>query len=161
NWIQRGATWLPRPGRVTISSWRGSVGLAEDLRHFLAAPSDAAPSASAGVGSPPVPDQAPATPPATPTAPPSDSKPAPVAPKGLRSFDAHDADFFLDLLPGPRHQRRHEERCQPDQMRETPGEPAYDEEHQPLDHRPYFARPAGIHFGQVGSLRRAWNTQLI
>jgi formylglycine-generating enzyme required for sulfatase activity len=25
-----------------------------------------------------------------------------VVPKGLRSFDAHDADFFLDLLPGPR-----------------------------------------------------------
>ena len=23
-----------------------------------------------------------------------------VVPKGLRSFDAHDADFFLDLLPG-------------------------------------------------------------
>ena len=23
-------------------------------------------------------------------------------PKGLRSFDAHDADFFLELLPGPR-----------------------------------------------------------
>ncbi len=25
-----------------------------------------------------------------------------VVPKGLRSFDEHDADFFLDLLPGPR-----------------------------------------------------------
>ncbi len=25
-----------------------------------------------------------------------------VIPKGLRSFDEHDADFFLDLLPGPR-----------------------------------------------------------
>ena len=25
-----------------------------------------------------------------------------VVPKGLRSFDAHDASFFLDLLPGPR-----------------------------------------------------------
>jgi serine/threonine protein kinase/formylglycine-generating enzyme required for sulfatase activity len=25
-----------------------------------------------------------------------------VVPKGLRSFDARDADFFLDLLPGPR-----------------------------------------------------------
>ncbi len=25
-----------------------------------------------------------------------------VVPKGLRSFDAEDADFFLDLLPGPR-----------------------------------------------------------
>ena len=30
--------------------------------------------------------------------------PAPcrVIPKGLRAFDAHDADFFLELLPGPR-----------------------------------------------------------
>ena len=26
-----------------------------------------------------------------------------VVPKGLRSFDEHDADFFLELLPGPRH----------------------------------------------------------
>jgi serine/threonine protein kinase/formylglycine-generating enzyme required for sulfatase activity len=25
-----------------------------------------------------------------------------IVPKGLRSFDAHDADFFLSLLPGPR-----------------------------------------------------------
>jgi serine/threonine protein kinase/formylglycine-generating enzyme required for sulfatase activity len=25
-----------------------------------------------------------------------------IMPKGLRSFDAHDADFFLELLPGPR-----------------------------------------------------------
>ena len=25
-----------------------------------------------------------------------------MVPKGLRSFDAHDADFFLELLPGPR-----------------------------------------------------------
>jgi hypothetical protein len=26
-----------------------------------------------------------------------------VVPKGLRSYDEHDADFFLELLPGPRH----------------------------------------------------------
>ena len=25
-----------------------------------------------------------------------------IVPKGLRSFDRHDADFFLELLPGPR-----------------------------------------------------------
>ena len=25
-----------------------------------------------------------------------------IAPKGLRSFEAHDADLFLELLPGPR-----------------------------------------------------------
>jgi serine/threonine protein kinase len=32
----------------------------------------------------------------------SDSSPIQIVPKGLRSFDAHDADFFLELLPGPR-----------------------------------------------------------
>jgi serine/threonine protein kinase/formylglycine-generating enzyme required for sulfatase activity len=76
--------------------------LAEDLRHFLAIPSAAAPSAPTSVGSPLSPDQAPPAPPATPTAPSSDSTPARIVPKGLRSFDAHDADFFLELLPGPR-----------------------------------------------------------
>jgi formylglycine-generating enzyme required for sulfatase activity len=40
-----------------------------------------------------------------PQAPPSPHTPSAlrkVIPKGLRSFDAADADFFLDLLPGPR-----------------------------------------------------------
>jgi serine/threonine protein kinase/formylglycine-generating enzyme required for sulfatase activity len=32
----------------------------------------------------------------------SDSQPIKIVPKGLRCFDAHDADFFLELLPGPR-----------------------------------------------------------
>jgi serine/threonine protein kinase/formylglycine-generating enzyme required for sulfatase activity len=32
----------------------------------------------------------------------SDSQPIRIVPKGLRSFDAGDADFFLELLPGPR-----------------------------------------------------------
>ena len=32
----------------------------------------------------------------------SDQRPIKVVPKGLRSFDEHDADFFLELLPGPR-----------------------------------------------------------
>ncbi len=32
----------------------------------------------------------------------SDSQPLKIIPKGLRSFDAHDTDFFLELLPGPR-----------------------------------------------------------
>ena len=36
------------------------------------------------------------------TAAPSESTALKVIPKGLRSFDAHDADFFLELLPGPR-----------------------------------------------------------
>ncbi len=33
---------------------------------------------------------------------PSGSSPLRIVPKGLRSFDQHDADFFLELLPGPR-----------------------------------------------------------
>jgi serine/threonine protein kinase/formylglycine-generating enzyme required for sulfatase activity len=32
----------------------------------------------------------------------SDQTPVRIVPKGLRSFDEQDADFFLDLLPGPR-----------------------------------------------------------
>ena len=32
----------------------------------------------------------------------SDHQPVKIVPKGLRSFDEHDADFFLELLPGPR-----------------------------------------------------------
>ncbi len=47
--------------------------------------STATPSASAGVRS-------------------SDQQLIRIVPKGLRSFDAHDADFFLELLPGPRDQ---------------------------------------------------------
>ena len=33
---------------------------------------------------------------------PSASQNLKIVPKGLRSFDRHDADFFLELLPGPR-----------------------------------------------------------
>jgi eukaryotic-like serine/threonine-protein kinase len=36
------------------------------------------------------------------TGPNVDHEPLKIVPKGLRSFDAHDADFFLELLPGPR-----------------------------------------------------------
>jgi serine/threonine protein kinase/formylglycine-generating enzyme required for sulfatase activity len=58
-------------------------GLADDLRHFLAhAAGQEKSAARAGV--------------------PEAATPAKVVPKGLRSFDAGDADFFLDLLPGPR-----------------------------------------------------------
>ncbi len=32
----------------------------------------------------------------------TDSQPLRIVPKGLRPFDEHDADFFLELLPGPR-----------------------------------------------------------
>jgi serine/threonine protein kinase/formylglycine-generating enzyme required for sulfatase activity len=89
--------------------------LADDLRHFLAEqaacpPSNAggravssgagavgAPLSSTAVGASP--SAASATPAATPA---SDGRQLKIVPKGLRSFDAHDADFFLELLPGPR-----------------------------------------------------------
>jgi len=42
--------------------------------------------------------------PGSPASRPSDSyqRPLKIIPKGLRAFDEHDADFFLELLPGPR-----------------------------------------------------------
>jgi len=82
--------------------------MADDLRHFL---EQAASKPSAErVGLPaapptPGPDAGPTpTPAATPTPvpPSSDRRPPWIVPKGLRSFDASDADFFLELLPGPR-----------------------------------------------------------
>src|SRR5262245_17510273 len=63
--------------------YQTALALAEDLRHFeamLLGPRHAGDSADR----PPAPHR------------------APVLPKGLRSFDAADADFFLELLPGPR-----------------------------------------------------------
>jgi energy-coupling factor transporter ATP-binding protein EcfA2 len=77
-----------------------AIDLAEDLRHWQQSPSQR-------VARPPaVPPASPAEPPqpshhATPV-PRSDSWPIRVVPKGLRSFDMEDADFFLSLLPGPR-----------------------------------------------------------
>src|SRR4051794_30188171 len=38
----------------------------------------------------------------TPIPQPRKDKQPKVVPKGLRSYDEHDADFFLELLPGPR-----------------------------------------------------------
>ena len=89
--------------------------MADDLRHFLAEQTVNQQSGPVGKGSgspavTPVP-QPPSTSiapspssasSATPTTPTSDSQPIKIVPKGLRSFDAHDADFFLELLPGPR-----------------------------------------------------------
>lgn len=74
--------------------------MVEDLRHFLAAASLDERSTLAqrkegqanGVGPGSV----------SKTLAGSSSQPIKIVPKGLRSFDAHDADFFLELLPGPR-----------------------------------------------------------
>ena len=74
--------------------------MAEDLRLFLqstARPLDSAvPVAQRGstVESTPAPPTSKQTD--------SDERPIKIVPKGLRSFDEHDSDFFLELTPGPR-----------------------------------------------------------
>src|SRR5271165_2716088 len=78
--------------------------MAEDLRLFnQAAAGMASPGAPAVLTSPPQGSTLEAAPlPATSRESDSDQRPIQIVPKGLRSFDAHDADFFLELLPGPR-----------------------------------------------------------
>ncbi len=83
-----------------------AMDLAEDLRVFLKTADPR------GVSSEPVtpthlslpldPTQAATPVPPTSGRTDSDSRPVKVVPKGLRSFDEHDADFFLELLPGAR-----------------------------------------------------------
>src|SRR5262249_7172057 len=80
--------------------------MADDLRHFLAgqaspSPGRIAPSATPTAGAAPAGGAGPGTA-VTPPTPASDRPPVAIVPKGLRSFDGHDADFFLELLPGPR-----------------------------------------------------------
>jgi serine/threonine protein kinase/formylglycine-generating enzyme required for sulfatase activity len=72
--------------------------MTDDLRHFLGS---ASVEDKATVSCKPVDDGAASRPVPRPT-PASDQRPVKIVPKGLRSFDAHDADFFLELLPGPR-----------------------------------------------------------
>jgi serine/threonine protein kinase/formylglycine-generating enzyme required for sulfatase activity len=81
--------------------------LADDLRHWQAGDSSQAgvrvqvsqPAVNVQVGMPPAFSPAPMPPPA-----PAESSPPPVkiVPRGLRAFEARDAEFFLELLPGPR-----------------------------------------------------------
>jgi hypothetical protein len=74
--------------------------LAEDLRHCQAG-DKTGPAVQVQVVLP-APGNTPATPPPVASAAEAVPRPAKVVPKGLRSFDAGDADFFLELLPGPR-----------------------------------------------------------
>jgi serine/threonine protein kinase/formylglycine-generating enzyme required for sulfatase activity len=73
-----------------------AIDMAEDLRQWLAEqPSSAVSTAAAAASSTPTvrAEQSPVT----------DSRRAlAIVPKGLRSFDQQDAEFFLQLLPGPR-----------------------------------------------------------
>src|SRR5262249_4371721 len=81
-----------------------ALDLAEDLRHFLQSePAAELPMTIAGPVGPPPGSTQQATPVAsTPARSDSDGQTVTVIPKGLRSFDQHDAHFFLELLPGPR-----------------------------------------------------------
>ena len=72
--------------------------LADDLRHFLGQP-QAAPGVASALWAVDAGGADAARSPARHSSPPAPIK---VVPKGLRAFDAEDADFFLDLLPGPR-----------------------------------------------------------
>jgi formylglycine-generating enzyme required for sulfatase activity/tetratricopeptide (TPR) repeat protein len=78
--------------------------LADDLRHFLqAGTASGLPATALGaVAGPPGSIQEATPVPAAPARPDSDGLVLKVIPKGLRSFDRNDADFFLELLPGPR-----------------------------------------------------------
>ncbi len=73
--------------------------VADDLRHFLAG---AAVEERSTVTGRERHEAGAATPMPSPVPTPSDQQAVKVVPKGLRSFDAGDADFFLELLPGPR-----------------------------------------------------------
>ena len=85
--------------------------MADDLRHFLGEQTRTHPPSSAAglatpeskpVSQPPSTSIAPSCSSTSATTPTSDHQPIKIVPKGLRSFDQHDADFFLELLPGPR-----------------------------------------------------------
>ena len=78
--------------------------LAEDLRAFLQAAGVAAFPGTAAVPTsiPPVSTLVAAPLPATSRQSDAGHRPVKIVPRGLRAFDEHDADFFLELLPGPR-----------------------------------------------------------
>ena len=95
-----------------LERYTTAMDMADDLRHFL---NDATPQTildipiQAGSATSVVPDGETQSPGETRSAgqtvdslTDSDNRPLKIVPKGLRSFDAHDADFFLELLPGPR-----------------------------------------------------------
>ncbi len=88
--------------------------MAEDLREFLKAASDpVSPAALAVKLAIALGSTQEATPvPSTSIKSDSDQRAIRVVPKGLRSFDQHDAEFFLELLPGPRDRD-----CLPDSIR--------------------------------------------
>lgn len=89
-------------GRAT-ERYATAHALADDLEHFLVVAARGSGSAfvrARGVSRQPASLAVSGRPPAGSTS--ASSMPMVVIPRGLRSFDADDADFFLSLLPGPR-----------------------------------------------------------
>ncbi len=78
--------------------------MAEDLRLFRQTEGGTAPPSTPGAprGTPLGSTLESAAPPSTSRQSDSDQRPIKIVPRGLRSFDEHDAAFFLELLPGPR-----------------------------------------------------------
>jgi len=78
--------------------------MAEDLRLFLQTTGGTVSPVALAVApaTPPGPTQEATPVPSTSKQSDSDQRPIKIVPKGLRSFDEQDADFFLELLPGPR-----------------------------------------------------------
>jgi eukaryotic-like serine/threonine-protein kinase len=81
-----------------------ALDMAEDLREFLkTAGATVLPTAPAvPISTPPGSTLESPSPPITSRQSDSDQRPIKIVPKGLRCFDENDADFFLELLPGPR-----------------------------------------------------------
>jgi serine/threonine protein kinase/formylglycine-generating enzyme required for sulfatase activity len=78
--------------------------MAEDLHDFVKSAPAAGPPVAPGAATPRPDPTAEAHSPASRSGKSdSDQRPIKIVPKGLRSFDEHDADFFLELLPGPRN----------------------------------------------------------
>jgi len=73
--------------------------MADDLRHFW---ESASAEEKSTISFKLIADGAASTPVPSPVPTPSVQQAIRIVPKGLRSFDANDADFFLELLPGPR-----------------------------------------------------------
>src|SRR5262249_15014580 len=95
-------------GKRAAERYTTGKDMSDDLRCWLAGVQGQAPThivkqpsvGAQGVPPPPLATDSATTPPST-AAP--DSEPhVKIIPKGLRAFDADDADFFLELLPGPR-----------------------------------------------------------
>jgi serine/threonine protein kinase len=81
-----------------------AMDMAEDVRAFLQPSSGMGSTAAPSSALPPIhgPAGQPTALPATSRQSDSGDRPIKIIPRGLRSFDEHDADFFLELLPGPR-----------------------------------------------------------